>query len=139
MSPDAIHPIKHPISLTVETALNAERRELVGDHTNRPARGITLGRRSAVGIWPVGLDLGWSFGLVSVTKWAKPTPDLYFITDKVGGTLGAVGGNYDPASHDRVFSKFWQISPFRATGGATNENILRYVGNVLEQLNLRLA
>ena len=109
MRPNAVHAVEHALGLAVQIALDAECRKLVGNHAHRPARSIALGRRPAVGVGAVGLDLRRSLGFVAVTEGAEAASDFDRLAGEVGRTLGAVGRNNDPAAHDRIFSKLRQL------------------------------
>ena len=98
-----------PSAWRLRLPFDAKRRKLVGHHAHRPARSIALGRRSAVGIRAVGLNLRRSLGFVAVTERAEAAFDSDRLADEVGRTLGAVGRNDDPAAHDRIFSKLRQL------------------------------
>src|SRR4029077_8422425 len=76
---------------------------------HRPAWTIALGRRPAVGVRAVGLDLRRSLGFVAVTEGGEGASDFDRLAGKVGRTLGAVRRNNNPAAHDRIFSKLRQL------------------------------
>src|SRR5450631_2852405 len=109
MRTNAVHAVEHALGLTVEIPFDTERWKLVGHYAHRPARTIALGRRSAVGIRTIGLNLRRSLGFVAVTEGAKAAFDSDRHADEVGRTLGAVRRNDDPAAHDRIFSKLRQL------------------------------
>ena len=112
MRPNAVHAIEHALGLAIQIALNAERRELVGHHAHGPARRIALGRRPAVGVRAVRLDLRRSLGFVAITKGTEAASDFDRLAGEVSRALGPVGRNDDPAAHDRIFSKFRQALKF---------------------------
>src|ERR1700730_6371009 len=135
MRTDAVHAVKHALSLAIEVALDTERGELVGNHPHRPARRVALEGRPAVGIGTVGLDLGGSFGLVAVTEGAGTAFDFDCFTSEIGRALGAIGRNNDPSAYDWVFSKFRQLLKSFPQNEA-NKDILSQEGNILEQFKL---
>src|SRR3979411_2092395 len=70
MSADAIHLVKHSLGLLVQVAFDSQRRKFVGHHPYGPT-GSVFRPGSAVCVWPIGQNLGWSFVLVTVIKRAK--------------------------------------------------------------------
>src|SRR2546426_9619698 len=110
---DAVHLVEHALGLAVQIALDAEGRELVGNHAHRPARAVALWRRSSIGIGTIGLNLRGSLILVTVTKGTKTTLEFDSLPHEIRGTFGAVGRNNDPPSYNRIFSKLRQaLNPF---------------------------
>src|SRR5262249_53949779 len=100
----AVHLVEHSFGLLVEIAFDDQRGELVRDDAHRPTGRIPL-RRATVRAGPVGHDFWRRLALVAVTKGTKSSPlDLDGFTQKIAGTLGAIGGDDDPTTHNRVFS-----------------------------------
>src|SRR6266446_5521946 len=101
---DAIHLVEHTLGLLVQVAFDSESRKLVGHHAHRPA-GTVLLSRGPVRARTIGQNLRRSFALISVVERTKTSAlDLHRFAHKVGGPLGAIGGNNDPPSYDGVFS-----------------------------------
>ena len=107
MRSHAVHAVKHSFGLPAQVALDDQRRKLVRDHPDGPAWSIALRSVSSVMIRAVGLDLRRSLAFVSVTKGTKTASNLQILANKVGGALGPVGGNDDPAADDRVLPQIW--------------------------------
>jgi hypothetical protein len=98
--PDAIHLVVEAFTLPVECSLDAQRRELVGHHAQRPARAVP---RAAVAA--VGKDFRRRLAFVAIAKWTEArAPDLNFIPDEVRRPGGSASSNDDPPSGDGVFS-----------------------------------
>src|SRR5579864_14140 len=115
---DAVHLVEHALGLAVQIAFNSQSGEFVRDHPHSPAGRIAL-RRTAILVGPVGLNLRRGLAFVPVAEGAETALHFYCVAGKVSGALGSVGRNDDPATDDRVFSKFRQftsIPPARSFG-----------------------
>src|SRR6201997_1547120 len=136
---DTIHLVEHALGLAIQIAFNPQGRKLVGDDAHGPARSIAQGRRTAIRIRPVGLNLGWSFSLVPGAEGAEAAFNAHTLAYKICGTLGAIGGNDHPPAHDWIFSKFGQLlNPFTMNRNEAAESfILRHSEGIFEQLNTR--
>ena len=103
MCADTVHAVEHAVGLAVERTFDAEGGELIGDHADRPAGGVFLGRRTAVR-WAIGLDFRWRLVLIARAEGAKAAPHLHVFAGEVSRALGTVGGNDDPPAHNWIFS-----------------------------------
>ena len=75
--------------------------------------GLAQRWRPAIGIGPIGLDLGRRLVFISRTKWTETSANSYTFAHKVRGPLGTIRRNNDPTPYDRVFSKFRHVlNPF---------------------------
>src|ERR1700747_744718 len=136
---DTIHLVEHALGLAIQIAFNPQGRKLVRDDAHGPARSIAQGRRTAIRIRPVGLNLGWSFSLVPRAEGAEAAFNAHTFAYKICGTLGAIGGNDHPPAHDWIFSKFGQLlNPFTMNRNEVAEwFFLRLSIGIFEQLNTR--
>ena len=103
MRADTVHAVEHAVGLAVKRTFDAEGGELIGDHADRPAGSVFLRGGSAV-LWAIGLNFRRRLAFVAGAERAKAALHLHVLASEVGGTLGAVGGNDDPAADDRIFS-----------------------------------
>src|SRR5437868_9243624 len=87
MRPDPIHAVKHAFRLAVQSASNAQRRELVGNDSHGPSRAIALRRRAAIQVGTISLNLGRGLALIAVAKRAKSPLILIFSRTKSVGRL----------------------------------------------------
>src|SRR5947199_8040734 len=116
VGPNPIHAIKHSFSLTVQRALDTQRRKLIGDYAHRPSRCIPLRRRATIGVRPVGLNFRGCLGFVSVTERAETALDLHVFAREIRRALRSISRDNDPTSNDGVFSKLRQVlNPFSTT------------------------
>ena len=93
-----------PSAWRFEIAFDAQRGKFVGHDAHRPAGRVALRWRPAVGIGTIGLNFRRRLAFVAVAEGAEAALDLHAFADEIGGALGAVGGDDDPAADDRVFS-----------------------------------
>src|SRR5205814_10444183 len=96
---DAVHHVEDAFATAAEFALDAQRRKLVGHHTHAPAEGI---RRAAV--TPVGEHFGGRLDFVATAEGAFSALAALGRVREIRGPPGALGGDDDPATHDRVFA-----------------------------------
>ncbi len=96
----AIHAIKQTIALAVKVALDAERREFVGDYADGPARCIW-----AAAVTSIGQDFRRRFRLVPQAERAKTLAlHTHAFAHKVGRPLSAISRDNDPATCNRVLT-----------------------------------
>src|ERR1700733_8799744 len=104
MGAGAVHLVVDAVAALVEVAFDLERGELVGHHAHPPT--LFVGARSAIA---VGEDFVRRVALVALTEGTKTTGShgVHFGSDR---TFGPVGGDNDPASHDRILAQLrhWQ-------------------------------
>src|SRR5579862_1274865 len=105
MRPDPVHSVEHPLSLTVQIALDAESRKLVRYNSNRPSRRVPLRRRPSIRIRPVRLNLRWSLPLIAVAKRAESPLNLHVLAYEIGRALGPVRRDDYPTANNGIFSK----------------------------------
>src|SRR6267154_2322790 len=136
VSADAVHLVEHPLRLLVQTAFNAECRELVGNDPNRPTRPILHGS-IAVRIWAICQNFWRSFIFVAGTEGAESTLDFDGFAREVGRPLGAIRGNNYPSTHDRIFSQLRQTrtpSTRISKSGYRGFPIVRHGKSILKHL-----
>src|SRR6202521_4699749 len=111
--PDPIHPVEQALGLAVQVALNAECRELVGNHPHRPSRRIALRWRPPIRVRAVRLNLRRRLAFVPIAERAKAPFQFHSVTGEVRWTLGAVSRNNYPPAYNWIFSKLRQrLNPF---------------------------
>ena len=102
MRPDAIHLVKHAVSLAVEVAFNPQRRKFVRDHAQVPSRSV-----AAILTRAVSQNLRRRLILIARTKRTEArTLDHGAFTEEVAWAPRAVSRDDDPAPGYGVFSKF---------------------------------
>src|SRR3984957_20598948 len=87
MRPNAVHPVKHSLSLAVQRAFNAQSGKLVRHHTHRPPWCIPLGGWSSIRSWAVGLNFRRCLTFVAIAKGANPPFNFTFSRAKSVGRL----------------------------------------------------
>jgi hypothetical protein len=101
MSPNPIHLIVHPFSLSVQVSFNPEGRELVGNDPEAPT-----GRVGAGSIAAEGQDLRRSLVLVSFAEGTKSSGRLLLFNYEIRGPPAPFGRNDYPSSMNGIFSEF---------------------------------
>src|SRR4029078_3568291 len=100
--------VEHALGLPAQVAFNPQGRELVRNHSYRPAGGVALQSRAPIRMRAVSLNLRRGAGFIAIAKGAEAPFYLYDLSRKIRRSLGAVGGNDHPSPNDGVFSKFGQ-------------------------------
>ena len=99
VSANPVHLVVHALALAVQIAFDAQRRKFVRHHTHAPTRFVTA---AAV---PISQDFRRRLMLMAVIEGADSwLAGRHRLTDKIAGTLRAIGGYDDPSPRDWVVS-----------------------------------
>ena len=102
---DPVHAIEQAVTFAIEPAFDSQRRKFVRHHPETPSGGVLAAAVSAV-----GQNFG---GRLPFTAGAKRTMrralDFHAFAHEVHRTIGAIGGNDDPAPCNGVFAKLRQV------------------------------
>src|SRR6185312_1868209 len=101
MRAHTVHLVKHSIRLPVQVSFDPQCRKFVRDHAQVPPGGVWPGVFSRT----VGQYLWRRSAFITRTKWAESALQDNALTGKISGTFGAVSGNNNPASGNRIFSQ----------------------------------
>ena len=102
---DAIHAIEESFPFAVQSAFDAQRRKLVGDHADRPSRSVF-----AAAVTTVGENFLRRFAFIARAEGTNGRVAFYVHTlpNEIHGALAAIGGNDDPTSGNGILAKLRQ-------------------------------
>jgi len=101
VGPHSVHLVKHSLTLPVKISFDSKSRELVGNDSEAPSRGVWRGSVIAV-----GQNLGRGFIFIPLTQRTESSRGMRVINGKIRGPASPFGGDDHPSSVDGILSQF---------------------------------